>query len=92
MSNVEKLKKKAAEFEQKKQFDRALESYVQIIEQTKGNEEKDVAIYNRVGDLNLPDALMQESVEQDVLKAGANQVEAVALERDKRAARFVNAR
>ena len=53
MSNVEKLKKKAAEFEQKKQFDRALESYVQIIEQTKGNEEKDVAIYNRVGDLYL---------------------------------------
>ncbi len=53
MSNVEKLKKKAAEFEQKKQFDRALESYVQIIEHTKGNEEKDVAIYNRVGDLYL---------------------------------------
>ncbi len=53
MSNVEKLKKKAAEFEQKKQFDRALESYVQIIEQTKGNEDKDVAVYNRVGDLYL---------------------------------------
>src|SRR3990170_7840354 len=53
MSNVEKLKKKAAEFEQKKQFDRALEVYVQIIEHTKGNEEKDVAIYNRVGDLYL---------------------------------------
>jgi tetratricopeptide (TPR) repeat protein len=53
MSNVEKLKKKAAEFEQKKQFDRALEAYVQIIEQTKGNEDKDVAVYNRVGDLYL---------------------------------------
>ncbi|HEU4749262.1 MAG TPA: tetratricopeptide repeat protein, partial [Gemmatimonadaceae bacterium] len=53
MSNVEKLKKKAAEFEQKKQFDRALETYVQIIEQTKESEEKDVAIYNRVGDLYL---------------------------------------
>src|SRR5687768_2219398 len=53
MSNVEKLKKKAAEFEQKKQFDRALEVYVQIIEHTKENEEKDVAIYNRVGDLYL---------------------------------------
>jgi len=53
MSNVEKLKKKAAEFEQKKQFDRALETYVQIIEHTKGDEEKDVAVYNRVGDLNL---------------------------------------
>ena len=53
MSNVEKLKKKAAEFEQKKQFDRALETYVQIIEQTRENEEKDVAVYNRVGDLYL---------------------------------------
>ena len=53
MSNVEKLKKKAAEFEQKKQFDRALETYVQIIEHTKGNEDKEVAVYNRVGDLNL---------------------------------------
>src|SRR5687767_1983249 len=53
MSNLEKLKKKAAEFEQKKQFDRALETYVQIIEQTKENDEKDVAIYNRVGDLYL---------------------------------------
>src|SRR3990170_167751 len=53
MSNVEKLKKKAAEFEQKKQFDRALEAYVQIIEQTRENEEKDVAVYNRVGDLYL---------------------------------------
>ncbi|MEX2109491.1 MAG: tetratricopeptide repeat protein [Gemmatimonadaceae bacterium] len=53
MSNVEKLKKKAAEFEQKKQFDRALETYVQIIEQTKGSEDKDVTVYNRVGDLYL---------------------------------------
>ncbi len=53
MSNVEKLKKKAAEFEQKKQFDRALETYVQIIEHTKGSEDKDVTVYNRVGDLYL---------------------------------------
>jgi tetratricopeptide (TPR) repeat protein len=53
MSNVDKLKKKAAEFEQKKQFDRALEIYLQIIEQTEGQEDRDVTIYNRVGDLNL---------------------------------------
>jgi tetratricopeptide (TPR) repeat protein len=53
MSNVEKLKKKAAEFEQKKQFDRALEVYLQIIGQTEGNEDRDVTVYNRVGDLNL---------------------------------------
>jgi tetratricopeptide (TPR) repeat protein len=53
MSNVDKLKKKAAEFEQKKQFDKALEIYLQIIEQTEGQEDRDVTVYNRVGDLNL---------------------------------------
>src|SRR6476660_2608302 len=53
MSNVEKLKKKAAEFEQKKQFDKALEVYLQIIEQTGGHDDRDVTVYNRVGDLNL---------------------------------------
>ncbi|MFN2638016.1 MAG: tetratricopeptide repeat protein [Gemmatimonadaceae bacterium] len=53
MSNVEKLKKKAAEFEQKKQFDRALEVYLQIIGATENQEEKDVTVYNRIGDLYL---------------------------------------
>ena len=55
MSNVEKLKKKAAEFEQKKQFDKALEVYLQIIGHAEGqaNEERDVTVYNRVGDLYL---------------------------------------
>jgi tetratricopeptide (TPR) repeat protein len=53
MSNVDKLKKKAAEFEQKKQFDKALEVYLLIIEQTEGQDDKDVTVYNRVGDLNL---------------------------------------
>jgi len=53
MSNVDKYKKKAAEFEQKKQFDRALEVYLQIIGQTEGLEDRDVTVYNRVGDLYL---------------------------------------
>jgi tetratricopeptide (TPR) repeat protein len=53
MSNVDKFKKKAAEFEQKKQFDRALEVYLQIIGQTEGQEDRDVTVYNRVGDLYL---------------------------------------
>ena len=52
-ANVDKLKKKAAEFEQKKQFDRALEVYLQIIGQTEGQEDRDVTVYNRVGDLYL---------------------------------------
>src|SRR6476661_6395521 len=53
MSNIDKLKKKAAEFEQKKQFDKALEIYLQIIGQTEGQEDGDVTVYNRVGDLYL---------------------------------------
>jgi tetratricopeptide (TPR) repeat protein len=53
MSNVEKLKKKAAEFEQKKLFDKALEVYLQIIGQTEGQDDRDVTVYNRVGDLYL---------------------------------------
>jgi len=53
MSNVDKLKKKAAEFEQKKSFDKALEVYLLIIEQTEGQDDRDVTVYNRVGDLNL---------------------------------------
>ena len=52
-ASIEKLKKKAAEFEQKKQFDRALEVYLQIIEHSEGHEDRDVTVYNRVGDLYL---------------------------------------
>jgi tetratricopeptide (TPR) repeat protein len=50
---IDKLKKKAAEFEQKKQFDKALEVYLQIIGQSEGQEDRDVTVYNRVGDLYL---------------------------------------
>src|SRR5688500_8057661 len=54
MSNVAKLKKKALEFEQKKQFDKALALYVQILDESGGpGEEADVALFNRVGDLML---------------------------------------
>ena len=53
MSNVAKLKKKALEFEQKKQFEKALAVYVQVLEETDGDEDADVSLYNRVGDLML---------------------------------------
>ena len=53
MSNVAKLKKKAAELEQKKQFDKALALYVQILEEGDEGDDSDVALYNRVGDLLL---------------------------------------
>jgi tetratricopeptide (TPR) repeat protein len=52
-ASIEKLKKKAAEFEQKKAFDKALEVYLQIIGNSEGQEDRDVTVYNRVGDLYL---------------------------------------
>ena len=63
MSNIAKLKKKAAELEQKKQFDKALAVYVQILEGSgSGPEETDVALYNRVGDLLLRQGSVGEAV------------------------------
>ena len=52
MSNVAKLKRRALEYEQKKQFDKALETYSQILDGLGDHvDEADVALYNRVGDL-----------------------------------------
>ncbi len=54
MSNIDKLKKKAAEFEQKKQYDKALELYQQVLDFSRTHdEERDVPLYNRVGDLHF---------------------------------------
>src|SRR5580704_16178565 len=54
MSKAAQLKKKGSEFEQKKQYDRALTVYVQAIEvAAQVPEEIDIPLYNRVGDLHL---------------------------------------
>jgi tetratricopeptide (TPR) repeat protein len=54
MSKSAQLKRKAAEFEQKRQYDRALTSYAQAIEAAAGiPDELDIPLYNRVGDLHL---------------------------------------
>ncbi len=54
MSNIAKLKKKAAEYEQKKQYDKALELYQQVLDFSRASEEeRDVPLYNRVGDLHF---------------------------------------
>lgn len=54
MSNVLKLKKRALEYEQKKQFDKALDAYMQVLGVLGDHvEEADVALFNRVGDLLL---------------------------------------
>jgi len=53
MSNIAKLKKKAADLEAKKQYDKALEVYEQVLNSARSaDEERDVALYNRVGDLH----------------------------------------
>lgn len=63
MSNAAKHRKKAAEFEQLKQIDRAIASYVKAIEESEAaGEDIDVALLNKVGDLALrqgrvPDAI-----------------------------------
>jgi tetratricopeptide (TPR) repeat protein len=54
MPDVAKLKKRALDFEQKKQFDKALDTYTLVLAQLDEHvEEADIALYNRVGDLLL---------------------------------------
>src|SRR5690242_12399027 len=63
MSNVAKLKKKAAELELKRQFDKAIAVYVELLESFDQHaDELDVALFNRRGDLlgrqgNIADAV-----------------------------------
>ncbi len=63
MSNVARHRKRAVEFEQSKQFDKAISAYIRAIEEAEAEgEEVDVALYNKVGDLTLrmgrvPDAV-----------------------------------
>ena len=53
MTNVTALKKKAAEFEQKKQLDKAIAAYREVLDAYDAGDEGnvDVGLYNRVGDL-----------------------------------------
>ncbi len=52
MSNVSKLKKKAADLEQKKQFDRAVQAYIELLDALAHDiDDADIPLYNRVGDL-----------------------------------------
>ena len=64
MSNVAKLKKQAAEFEQKRQFDKALAVYVKLLDDFDQNaDELDVALFNRVGDMMLRQGNVSEAVD-----------------------------
>jgi tetratricopeptide (TPR) repeat protein len=63
MSNASKFRKKAVEYEQLKQFDRAVASYVRAIEENEAaGEEVDVALFNKVGDLTLRQGRVTEAV------------------------------
>src|SRR4051812_40312374 len=64
MPDVAKLKKKAAELELKKQFDKALAVYVEILDSYEGSkEEVDVGLYNRVGDIYLKQGNVADAVD-----------------------------
>ncbi len=64
MPDVVKLKKKAADFELKKQFDKALAVYVQILDgYQSSDEEVDVSLFNRVGDLYLKQGSVGDAVD-----------------------------
>ena len=50
--NIAKLRKRAADFEAKKQFDRALSLYIQLLEEAgRDLDDGDLQLFNRVGDL-----------------------------------------
>ncbi len=64
MPDVSKLKKKAAELELKKQFDKALVVYVEILDSyDESIDEVDVALFNRVGDLYLKQGNVADAVD-----------------------------
>lgn len=62
MSKAVQLKKRASEFEQKKQYDRALAMYIQAIEAASAPDEIDIPVYNRVGDLHLRLGSLEQAV------------------------------
>ena len=64
MPDVAKLKKKAAELELKKQFDKALAVYIEILHSyDKSDDEIDVGLYNRVGDIYLKQGNVADAVD-----------------------------
>ena len=63
MADASRLKKKAAEFEAKRQHDRALAVYEQILDEIRGEEqEADIPLYNRAGDLYLRTGNLERAV------------------------------
>src|SRR6476660_5223245 len=64
MSQVAKLKKQAAEFEAKKQFDKAIGVYITLLEGFDANPaELDIGLFNRVGDLLIRQGNVADAVD-----------------------------
>jgi tetratricopeptide (TPR) repeat protein len=65
MADPSKLKRKAAEYEQKRQYDRALATYEEVLREVAGREEEaDIHLYNRVGDLYLRLGRLDSAIQQ----------------------------
>ncbi len=86
MANVAALRKKAADFEQKKQLDKAIAAYREILDifDAGGGDNVDVGLYNRVGDLlvrqgNTPDAVTLYERAVDLYAEGGFFNNAIAL-------------
>ncbi len=86
MANVAALRKKAADFEQKKQLDKAVAAYREILDiyDAGGDETVDVGLYNRVGDLlvrqgSTPDAVTLYERAVDLYAEGGFFNNAIAL-------------
>jgi tetratricopeptide (TPR) repeat protein len=86
MTNVAALRKKATDFEQKKQLDKAIAAYREILDvfDAGGEDNVDVGLYNRVGDLlvrqgNTPDAVTLYERAVDLYAEGGFFNNAIAL-------------
>ena len=86
MANVAALKKKAADFEAKKQMDKAIAAYREVLDafDAGGEENVDVSLYNRVGDMlvrqgNTPEAVTLYERAVDLYAEGGYFNNAIAL-------------
>ncbi|MGQ0646717.1 MAG: tetratricopeptide repeat protein [Gemmatimonadaceae bacterium] len=62
-ANLTKLKRKATDLEQKKQFEKALSLYIQIIDEAGHDlDDADLQLYNRVGDLLMRQGNVSEAL------------------------------
>jgi tetratricopeptide (TPR) repeat protein len=86
MANVAATKKKAADLEAKKQFDKAIAAYREVLDAYDSGEDTDIeiALYNRVGDLltrqgNVPEAMTLYERAVDLYTEGGFFNNAIAL-------------